>query len=99
MVFANKYQMECRSRELGLYLLLGMKKKRLFYQIMAESIISSLIALCGGIVIGGFLSEIISLTMARLVGHAVITNQVYPFGAFSGLSLDFCQFKLLRLLL
>lgn len=75
VVFANKYQMECRSRELGLYLLLGMKKKRLFYQIMAESIISSLIALCGGIVIGGFLSEIISLTMARLVGHGVITHQ------------------------
>lgn len=75
VIFANKYQMECRSRELGLYLLLGMKKKRLFAQIMAESLISSLIALCGGIAIGGFLSEIISLATARLVGQGVIAHQ------------------------
>lgn len=75
VIFANKYQMECRSRELGLYLLFGMKKKRLFAQIMAESLISSLIALCGGIAIGGFLSEIISLATARLVGQGVIAHQ------------------------
>ena len=27
VVFANKYQLECRSRELGLYLMFGMTKK------------------------------------------------------------------------
>lgn len=75
VMFANKYQMECRSRELGLYLILGMKKKRLFAQIMTESFITSLIALLGGIIVGGFLSEIISLTTARLVGQGVITHQ------------------------
>ena len=35
VIFANKYQLECRSRELGLYLLFGMTKPRLFIQIMA----------------------------------------------------------------
>ena len=75
VIFANKYQMECRSRELGLYLIFGMKKKRLFAQIMTESLFSSLIALCGGIAIGGFLSEIISLATARLVGQGVIAHQ------------------------
>ena len=47
VIFANKYQLECRSRELGLYLLFGMTKPRLFIQIMAEGLISSLLALLG----------------------------------------------------
>lgn len=75
VVFANKYQLECRSRELGLYLIFGMKKNRLFLQLMAEGLITSLLALCGGIVCGGFLSEIISLTTSRLVGQGVIAHQ------------------------
>jgi len=75
VVFANKYQLECRSRELGLYLIFGMKKKRLFLQLMAEGLITSLLALCGGIICGVFLSEVISLTTARLVGQAVIAHQ------------------------
>lgn len=58
VIFANKYQLECRSRELGLYLLFGMTKPRLFIQIMAEGLISSLLALLGGLICGGFLSEI-----------------------------------------
>ena len=32
VVFANKYQLECRSRELGLYLMFGMTKIKLFIQ-------------------------------------------------------------------
>ncbi|MBU5332566.1 MAG: FtsX-like permease family protein [Anaerocolumna aminovalerica] len=75
VVFANKYQLECRSRELGLYLMFGMKKKRLFFQLMMEGFITSLLALFGGIICGSFLSEIISLATARLVGQGIITHQ------------------------
>mgnify|MGYP002552092804 CR=1 FL=1 len=75
VVFANKYQLECRSRELGLYMMFGMTKTRLFTQIIAEGLITSLIALLGGLVCGGFLSEIISLATARLVGHGIIAHQ------------------------
>ena len=73
VVFANKYQLECRSRELGLYLMFGMTKIKLFIQIMTEGLITSFLALLGGLVCGGFLSEAISLTTARLVGHGIIT--------------------------
>lgn len=75
VVFANKYQLECRSRELGLYLMFGMTKTRLFTQIMTEGLITSLVALLGGLICGGFLSEVISLATARLVGHGVIAHQ------------------------
>ena len=54
VIFANKYQLECRSRELGLYLMFGMTKRHLFIQIMAEGLISSLLALLGGLICGGF---------------------------------------------
>lgn len=76
VVFANKYQLECRSRELGLYLMFGMTKIKLFIQIMTEGLITSFLALLGGLVCGGFLSEAISLTTARLVGHGIITHQL-----------------------
>ncbi|MEW9095283.1 MAG: ABC transporter permease [Clostridiaceae bacterium] len=75
VVFANKYQLECRSRELGLYLMFGMKKQHLFFQLMMEGIVTSVLALIGGIICGGFLSEIISLATARLVGQGVIEHQ------------------------
>lgn len=75
VVFANKYQLECRSRELGLYLMFGMTKTRLFTQIMAEGLITSLVALLGGLICGGFLSEVISLATSRLVGHGIIAHQ------------------------
>ena len=75
VVFANKYQLECRSRELGLYLMFGMTKTRLFTQIMTEGLITSLVALLGGLICGGFLSEVISLATARLVGHGIIAHQ------------------------
>ena len=72
---ANRYQLECRSKELGLYLLFGMKKKRLFFQLIVEGLITSILALAIGIVFGIFLSEIISLTTVRLVGQDIIAHQ------------------------
>ena len=75
VIFANKYQLECRSRELGLYLMFGMTKRRLFIQIMAEGLITSLLALLVGLICGGFLSEVISLATARLVGRGIIAHQ------------------------
>ena len=75
VVFANKYQLECRSRELGLYLMFGMTKKHLFIQIMVEGIITSFLALLGGLLSGTFLSEITSIATARLVGYGIIVHQ------------------------
>ena len=75
VIFANKYQLECRSRELGLYLMFGMTKRRLFIQIMAEGLITSLLALLVGLICGGFLSEVISLATARLVDRGIIAHQ------------------------
>lgn len=76
ILFANRYQLNRRSKEFGLYLLLGMRKKRLVLQLLAEGFITSILALIGGILIGGFLAEIISLTVSKLVGQGIIGHQI-----------------------
>lgn len=70
--FAEKYQLERRSREFGMLLMLGMKRSRLFWWLMAEDFYSSAMALAIGLPTAVFLSEVISLITARLVGLGII---------------------------
>lgn len=76
ILLANQYQLNRRSKEFGLYLMLGMSKERLVLQLLAEGFITSSLALIGGLLIGGFLTEIISLTVSKLVGLGIIGHQI-----------------------
>ncbi|WMJ81501.1 ABC transporter permease [Clostridium sp. MB40-C1] len=76
ILFANRYQLNRRSKEFGLYLMLGMRKERLVFQLLAEALITSILALIGGILIGGFLAEIISLTVSKLVGQGIVGHRL-----------------------
>lgn len=73
--FANKYQLERRSHEFGLYLIMGMKRSRLFSLIFAENLWSSFLALLIGLSISITLSEIVSLMTSRLVGLGIIGHR------------------------
>lgn len=76
ILFANQYQLKRRSKEFGLYLMLGMRKERLVLQLLTEGFMTSILALIGGVLIGGFLAEIISLTVSKLVGQGIIGHQI-----------------------
>lgn len=76
ILFANRYQLNRRSKEFGLYLMLGMRKERLVLQLLAEGFVTSVLALLGGILIGAFVAEIISLTVSKLVGQGIIGHQM-----------------------
>jgi putative ABC transport system permease protein len=73
--FSNRYQLQRRSHEFGIYQILGMKHGRLFLILMGETLWSSLIALLFGIPISLFLTELISLATTRLVGFGIIGHQ------------------------
>ncbi len=73
--FANRYQLQRRSHEFGIYQILGMKRNRLFTMLMGEMVWNSLIALLTGIPVALFLTELISLTTAKLVGLGIIGHQ------------------------
>lgn len=73
--FAGKYQLERRSHELGMYLMLGMRRRRLFLMLTAEEIYNSIVSLAIGIPIAIFISEMISMITARVVGLGIIGHK------------------------
>ena len=70
--FSCHYQLNERKKELGLYLMLGMKKSRLFAMLMSETLLNSLISLVIGIPAALFLTEAISLITVRAAGLDII---------------------------
>lgn len=70
--FACKYQIDSRRRELGMYLMLGMKRSRMFSMLFCETLWSSVISLVIGIPVALFITEGISLTTAKVVGLGII---------------------------
>lgn len=74
--FACRYQTDSRKRELGLYLMLGMKRSRLFFMLFAETLWSSVVSLLIGLPAALFLTEGISLTTAKLVGLNIISHRL-----------------------
>ncbi len=81
--FAYRYQMENRRKELGLYLMLGMKKSRLFALLMSETFLNSLVSVVIGLPIALLLTEGISLATAKLVGLGIIGHKI----SFSAMAL------------
>lgn len=75
VLFANRYQLDRRSKEFGMYLMMGMSQVRLFLLLLAESVLTSLLALGIGIGIGSLLAEIISLATSRLIGQGIIGHE------------------------
>lgn len=65
--FASKFQLERRRHEFGMYLMLGMRRGRLFWLLLAEDLRSSVIALVIGLPAAVLLSELISLIVDALI--------------------------------
>ncbi len=73
--FACKYQLQRRRHEFGVYLMMGMRRGKLFSLLMSEDLISSLLALVMGIPVAVLLSELISLVTVKAVGLGIIGHQ------------------------
>lgn len=73
--FAGKYQIARRSHELGMYLMMGMRRSKLFAMMMAEDIFNSIFSLLIGIPAAVFLSEMISLITAKVTGLGIIGHR------------------------
>lgn len=98
--FACKYQLERRRHEFGVYLMLGMRRSKLFGMLLAEDLISSVLALVIGLPVAVVLSELISLVTARLVGMGIIGHRfTFSWTAFVLTLAGFLAIKLLALLL
>lgn len=74
--YANRFQLARRRHEFGVYLMLGMQRRKLFGMLLAEDLRSSLISLAIGLPAALLISEIISLVTARLVGLGIVEHQI-----------------------
>ncbi len=78
MVYANNYLLRRRKRELGLYRLLGMRRRRVSIVLFMETLLVSLVSLVVGLVAGIFLSQIMVFATASLF-RTNITGFVFRF--------------------
>ena len=90
--FACKYQFERRRHEFGVYLMLGMRRSKLFGMLLAEDFLTSILAMLIGLPVAVVLSEIVSLVTAKLVGMgSSVISFLYPGLQLNGRWQDFWQ--------
>lgn len=96
--FAEKYQLDRRNHEFGIYLMMGMGRPKMLLMLLAEEVWNSLLSLAVGIPIAIFLSEIISLITARVVGLGIIGHHfTFSFQAVLGTVGGYLVIRLLAL--
>lgn len=74
--YASKFQLERRRHEFGVYLMMGMRRAKLFALLLTEDLGSSILALIIGLPAALLLSELVSLVTAHLTGLGIIGHQV-----------------------
>ena len=74
--YASRFQMERRRHEFGVYLMMGMRRSKLFLMLLAEDLRNSVATLLAGVPAAVLLSELVSLVTARLVGIRLIGHHV-----------------------
>lgn len=98
--FAGKYQLERRSKELGMYLMLGMKRSKLLLMLFVEELWNSLLSLLIGIPVAVFISEVISLVTAKIVGLGIIGHSFsFSFSAVIGTILGYFIIRFIALII
>ncbi len=73
--YASKFQLERRRHELGVYLMMGMRRIKLLVMLLAEDLRNSVVSLLIGLPVAVLLSELISLITTRLVGLGIVGHQ------------------------
>ena len=98
VLYANSFVMKNRSKELGLYSMLGLEKRHLFSMILKETVIMSFVTLLLGIGVGALFDKLIYAFLQRLIGEStglVSTFQVMTIPIV--LVIFACSFSLLVL--
>ncbi len=66
IVYANRFLINRRKKEFGIYMILGMSKKQISRILLFETLFIGIISLVIGLIIGVFLSQFASILVAKL---------------------------------
>ncbi|CAD0145637.1 Peptide-4 ABC exporter (Pep4E) family, substrate binding/membrane-spanning protein [Streptococcus thermophilus] len=70
VLYANSFVMKNRSKELGLYSVLGLEKRYLFSMMLKETVILGFVTLLLGIGVGALFDKLIYAFLQRLIGES-----------------------------
>ena len=70
VLYSNSFVMKNRSKELGLYSMLGLEKRHLFSMILKETVILGFVTLLLGIGVGALFDKLIYAFLQRLIGES-----------------------------
>lgn len=96
IIYANRFLLKRRKKELGLYMVLGMKKGRISRIFAGETLCVGVIALVTGLCLGAMLAQGISLVALKLFAIELSKFRfVFSMGAFQKAALCFAVIFLL----
>lgn len=78
IIYANRFLMKRRNKEFGIYLTLGMSKRKISLILFFETLIIGCISLVVGLVLGTLLSQVMSLFVANMF-EAKMTEFTFVF--------------------
>lgn len=70
LFYINSFIIKRRKKEVALYNILGMEKKHVMIMMFCETIVTTLISLAGGILLGVLFSKLMFLLLVKLVGFS-----------------------------
>ncbi|KYH34690.1 bacitracin export permease protein BceB [Clostridium tepidiprofundi DSM 19306] len=69
--YSNSFFIKKRKKEIGLYSLLGIKKRQIGRMLFYENIVMGILALGTGILLGSLLSKVFIMLLVRLMGFSI----------------------------
>ena len=73
IIYASRFMIKKRNKEFGIYMTLGMSKRKISFILLVETFIIGLISLAVGLLLGIFISQITSIFIANMF-EANMTN-------------------------
>lgn len=71
ILYVNRFLLKRRNKELGMYMLLGMKKQKISMIFIGETFMVGLLSLVTGILAGTFLAQLLAIACLRVFGGQV----------------------------
>lgn len=71
VLYVNRFLLRRRQKELGIYMLLGMKKHKISMIFVAETFLIGLLSLAAGLTAGTFLAQLLAIASLRVFGGQV----------------------------
>ncbi|MBS5112885.1 MAG: ABC transporter permease [Coprobacillus cateniformis] len=70
LFYINSFIIKRRKKEVALYNILGMEKKHIMIMMLCETLLTTIISLAGGILLGVLFSKLMFLLLVKLVGFS-----------------------------